>query len=222
LPGIEAASLLLLIMVVGNSNVFMQCVCSAYTCINAAMSATACSFVLQQAVVARNSHLTHIRHIMQTHNLLLLLLLLQAGVLAAAGLEAWVNNFTGLRSDHDNARALARALAAVPGVQVKSSAAQDEALLTNMVYFRLAAAESANSSSTSSSTARSSSSSSGTADRTAAFVAALAQRGVLVSGGYGAGGGTMRAVTHLDVGQQDLQRAVEAVKAVLHEQQQQQ
>jgi threonine aldolase len=155
-----------------------------------------------------------------------LLLLLQAGVLAAAGLEAWVNNFTGLRTDHDNARTLARALAAVPGIQLESSAAQDEALLTNMVYFRLAAADSSSSTSSYSSSSSSSSkyssrtSSSGAADRTAAFVAALAQRGVLVSGGYGTGGGTMRAVTHLDVGKQDVQRAADAVKHVLHEQQQ--
>jgi threonine aldolase len=137
-----------------------------------------------------------------------------------------VNNFTGLRTDHDNARALAQALAAVPGIQVESSAAQDEALLTNMVYFRLAAADSSSSStgnsssSSTSSSSGSSSSTSGAADKTAAFVAALAQRGVLVSGGYGAGGGTMRAVTHLDVSKHDVQRAVEAVKAVLSEQQQ--
>ncbi|HXA27786.1 MAG TPA: low-specificity L-threonine aldolase [Candidatus Angelobacter sp.] len=42
----------------------------------------------------------------------------QAGVLAAAGLYALRNNVERLREDHDNARLIADALAAVPGVRL--------------------------------------------------------------------------------------------------------
>ncbi|CAN0504995.1 unnamed protein product, partial [Phaeothamnion confervicola] len=42
----------------------------------------------------------------------------QAGVVAAAGLEALINNFVRTRDDHDNARALSEGLAGVSGLQV--------------------------------------------------------------------------------------------------------
>ncbi|CAN0137378.1 unnamed protein product, partial [Laminaria digitata] len=57
----------------------------------------------------------------------------QAGVIAAAGLEAVVNNYTRLQEDHDNAAALAGGLAALPGVRTKTRTPSH----TNAVYFEV-------------------------------------------------------------------------------------
>eukprot|EP00611_Tribonema_gayanum_P009797 TRINITY_DN1965_c2_g1_i2.p1 TRINITY_DN1965_c2_g1~~TRINITY_DN1965_c2_g1_i2.p1 ORF type:complete len:464 (+),score=166.65 TRINITY_DN1965_c2_g1_i2:195-1394(+) len=128
----------------------------------------------------------------------------QAGVLAAAGLEALVNNFLRLSDDHANAAALARGLAAIRGVRVlggdssgdQQQQQQQEQRRTNMVYFALE--------------------SGGGGGAAAAFARRLAEEhGVLVGGGYGTDGGTMRAVTHLDVGPADVERALAAVRALL-------
>ena len=56
----------------------------------------------------------------------------QAGVLAAAGIVALTTMVEQLGEDHDNAKALARLLASVPGVVL-----DDNAAATNMVYFHL-------------------------------------------------------------------------------------
>jgi threonine aldolase len=56
----------------------------------------------------------------------------QAGVLAAAGIVALTTMVERLGDDHENAKVLARALAAVPGVILDNNAAA-----TNMVYFYL-------------------------------------------------------------------------------------
>ncbi|MEO8627710.1 MAG: low-specificity L-threonine aldolase [Betaproteobacteria bacterium] len=53
----------------------------------------------------------------------------QAGVLAAAGLYALEHNVARLRDDHDNARLLARGLAAIDGIGIRDGTAQ-----TNMVF----------------------------------------------------------------------------------------
>jgi threonine aldolase len=53
----------------------------------------------------------------------------QAGVLAAAGIHALEHNVARLATDHENARALAQALASIEGVTVAPGGAQ-----TNMVY----------------------------------------------------------------------------------------
>ncbi|KAG5190492.1 L-allo-threonine aldolase [Tribonema minus] len=119
----------------------------------------------------------------------------QAGVLAAAGLEALINNFLRLSDDHANAAALARGLAAIRGVRQ-----QQEQRRTNMVYFALESGGGGSSG----------------AAAAAAFARRLAdEHGVLVGGGYGADGGTMRAVTHLDVGPADVERALAAVRVLL-------
>jgi threonine aldolase len=54
----------------------------------------------------------------------------QAGVLAAAGIYALQNNVSRLEQDHENARALAGALAGVDAVKAEYTAAAQ----TNMVY----------------------------------------------------------------------------------------
>ena len=56
----------------------------------------------------------------------------QAGVLAAAGIPALTVMVERLGDDHENAKALARELAAVSGVVLDNNAAA-----TNMVYFHL-------------------------------------------------------------------------------------
>ena len=56
----------------------------------------------------------------------------QAGVLAAAGIYALENNVERLATDHENARALARALTGIKGVAVAPNGAQ-----TNMLYINI-------------------------------------------------------------------------------------
>jgi threonine aldolase len=56
----------------------------------------------------------------------------QAGVLAAAGIHALEHNVARLATDHENARALAQALASIEGVTVAPGGAQ-----TNMVYINV-------------------------------------------------------------------------------------
>ena len=56
----------------------------------------------------------------------------QAGVLAAAGIYALENNVERLATDHENARALARALMGIEGVAVAPNGAQ-----TNMLYINI-------------------------------------------------------------------------------------
>ena len=56
----------------------------------------------------------------------------QAGVLAAAGIYALENNVERLATDHENARALARALTGIEGVAVAPNGAQ-----TNMLYINI-------------------------------------------------------------------------------------
>ena len=56
----------------------------------------------------------------------------QAGVLAAAGIHALEHNVARLATDHENARALAHALASIEGVTVAPGGAQ-----TNMVYINV-------------------------------------------------------------------------------------
>jgi threonine aldolase len=138
-------------------------------------------------------------------------------MLAAAGLEALVNNFLRLQEDHALAARLAEGLAAVPGVVVLPAGAQR----TNMVYFSLTAAAAADSDSNKADGGAGGgggadgSGGGGAAERLAARLAA--EHGVLVGGGYGADGGTLRAVTHLNVGQRDVNRMIAGVRSILAE-----
>jgi threonine aldolase len=103
----------------------------------------------------------------------------QAGVLAGAGIFALEHHVARLADDHARARRLAEALAALPGLSVDLPAVQ-----TNMVYVDVA----------------------GTGRSAAQFVEGLANLGVLVTA---AGAATLRAVTHLDVDDAGIERALD-------------
>ncbi|CBJ32110.1 Threonine aldolase [Ectocarpus siliculosus] len=112
----------------------------------------------------------------------------QSGVIAAAGLEAVVNNYVRLSEDHDNAAALASGLGALRGISAERSPGD-----TNAVYFQVTGMDAQ------------------------AFVDALERdHGVLMGSGY-FGGSTIRAMTHLDVNREGVERAIEASRAVLAE-----
>lgn len=108
----------------------------------------------------------------------------QAGILAAAGMYALDHHVERLAEDHRRARRLAEGLAQIPGIVIDL-----ESVETNMVYF---------------------------AHRTVpadVLRAALAARGLLVSGG----GDRLRAVTHLDVGDAEIEEAILRVQRTLLE-----
>ena len=142
----------------------------------------------------------------------------QAGVLAAAGLHALAHNVDRLAEDHRRARQLVDALAQLKGVHVRT-----DGVRTNIVWFTLADAA--------------------TRGRSAEQITSeLSQRGVLVSGARalraasvsrthppspprpcrtgGCAPGSesqllFRVVTHLDVDDEGVDRAVAALRAVL-------
>ncbi|MBD0305219.1 MAG: low-specificity L-threonine aldolase [Nitrospiraceae bacterium] len=109
----------------------------------------------------------------------------QAGILAAAGIYALEHHVARLVEDHEHARRLAQALQKVPGISV-----HPEHVETNIVVFEV------------------------TDQRRSApqIVTALRNLGVLINA---VGAKTFRAVTHLDVGSADIERAGEIFKTVL-------
>jgi threonine aldolase len=109
----------------------------------------------------------------------------QAGILAAAGLWALDHNLGRLAEDHANARLLAERLVELPGVELDLGTVQ-----TNIVIFRLA----------------------GHMPEAAQVVARAAEADVLVSA-FAAR--TVRAVTHLDVTQEECRRAADLLAAVI-------
>ena len=111
----------------------------------------------------------------------------QAGVLGAAALHALDHHVERLADDHANARLLAFSLAELPGVRVDPATIE-----TNIVFFDVA----------------------GTGRGAGALCDALAARGVQM----GPFGDTLiRAVTHLDVTREHVMKAVDAMRAVLAE-----
>ncbi len=109
----------------------------------------------------------------------------QAGIIAAAGLYALDHNVDRLAQDHTNAKILARGLAEIPGIRI-----QVEHVETNLVFFDVA----------------------GTRLSATEVASRLAARGVRVGA---TGRSLMRAVTHLDVSQADVERAVAIAQEVL-------
>ena len=107
----------------------------------------------------------------------------QAGIAAAGCLYALDHHVDRLVEDHENARHLARGLAEIDGIKVRTAAPD-----TNMVFFDA----------------------SGLGLSNREFIARLATAGVRMSGA----GGTIRAVTHLDVSRADIERALAAVRQV--------
>jgi len=109
----------------------------------------------------------------------------QAGVLAAAGILAIEQMVPRLPEDHDNARRLARGLAAIKGLSLDLGR-----IHTNLVFFDVTGGRR---------------SASDLADR-------LAAEGVLV---LPAGPRRLRAVTHYHIGAEDVERAVAVVRKVM-------
>jgi threonine aldolase len=109
----------------------------------------------------------------------------QAGILAAAGIVALETMTERLSQDHANAHQLATALAQLDGIIL-----DPEKVETNIVIFEMAPE----------------------AISPKELVRALAERGVKLGA---IGGRRLRAVTHCDVGSQDVDYAISAVKEVL-------
>ena len=105
----------------------------------------------------------------------------QAGILAAAGLYALDHNLERLREDHAKALAFARAVARIPGVRIDVSTVQ-----TNIVIIDVSA----------------------TGTGAAEWGTRFQQRGVRLSQ---AGEHTLRAVTHLDVTMEQVNRAADSI-----------
>jgi threonine aldolase len=107
----------------------------------------------------------------------------QAGMIAAGGIYALEHNIGRLAQDHENAAWLARALAAIPRLEILPHSGE-----TNMVFVRFAdpAASSP--------------------QELAAFKAFMKERGILVSPGN-----PMRIVTHLDVDRAACERLVSEI-----------
>ena len=104
----------------------------------------------------------------------------QAGILAAAALYAIGHNIDRLAEDHHRARKLAEAASALPGLFVDL-----ESVHTNLVFIELR----------------------NSVISAAQAVDALRERGVLI---LATGPNRLRAVTHLDVSEQDIDRAIGA------------
>jgi threonine aldolase len=109
----------------------------------------------------------------------------QAGIIAAAGVYALQHHVERLAEDHAHARMLAEALAELPAVRLNPAEVE-----TNIVIFDVSAT-----------------------GRPAQTIAEqLQQDGVRVSV---MGRTTLRAVTHLDVSRQDMERAIAVLRRVL-------
>ena len=106
----------------------------------------------------------------------------QAGVLAAAGLHALDHHVDRMAVDHERARTLAVELESLDGVDVDLESVQ-----TNMAYVDFA----------------------GTGRDATHWVAVLEQAGVLA---HATGATTVRFVTHLQVGDEGVEEAIEAVR----------
>ena len=109
----------------------------------------------------------------------------QAGIIAAGALYALEHNVNRLAEDHANAKSLAEALAEMPGVHVDPGTVE-----TNIVYFDIDERT-------------------GTAP---ALCDALRERGVWT---LPVAPQRARAVTHLDVSRQDIERAIAILRDVL-------
>ncbi|MFH1942435.1 MAG: low-specificity L-threonine aldolase [bacterium] len=108
----------------------------------------------------------------------------QVGILAAAALYAVENNIARLAEDHRNARKLAEAVAKLPGLSVDLETVQ-----TNIIIMKVEKAK----------------------YNAPQVVEDLKKRGVLL---LAVGPIRLRAVTHLDVSEEDIDEAVETFKDV--------
>ncbi len=109
----------------------------------------------------------------------------QSGIIAAAGLYALEHNVERLAEDHANAQLVARLLADIPGVRINPNEIE-----TNIVFFDV----------------------SGTGCDAFNLNARLLAEGIRI-GAYNAG--TMRALTHLDVGGKEIEEAIRALARLI-------
>ncbi len=109
----------------------------------------------------------------------------QSGILAAAGIYALEHHVDRLADDHENARILARELAQIPGIDIAPEEVQ-----TNIVFFNVEA----------------------TGLSAGEISAGLAEQGLRV-GAFGQY--SMRAVTHLDVDADGVNRVIDALRNLL-------
>jgi len=109
----------------------------------------------------------------------------QAGIAAAAGVYALEHHVERLAEDHDNARLLAARLAEVPGIVLDPAKVE-----TNLVFFDV----------------------SGTGSSAEELAAGLRTEGIRigVEGEF-----RMRAVTHLDIGREGVEKAAEALARIV-------
>jgi threonine aldolase len=111
----------------------------------------------------------------------------QAGVIAAAGIEALDNMVDRLADDHANARRLAEGLAEMPGFAVDLASVQ-----TNIIIWRLTAEQAT----------------------PQEVVERLGAQGVKISA---IGGGRFRAVTHYGIEAADIDRAIDVTRQVMEQ-----
>ena len=109
----------------------------------------------------------------------------QAGIIAAGALYALEHHIERLAEDHANAKILADAVQECPGLKLRP-----EQIDTNIVIFHVDPKL-------------------GTAEE---FVTRLEAAGVFM---YDIGPQSVRAVTHLDVGRDEIERAAEAIRAII-------
>jgi threonine aldolase len=110
----------------------------------------------------------------------------QAGILAAAGIYALEHNIERLAEDHLNAKRLARGIAEIEGLAIDVNRVE-----TNIVYFDVRQAGLS----------------------VPILLERLKAEGVLM---LGTSPNSVRAVTHLDVSKDGIERAVEVLRAVVH------
>ncbi len=113
----------------------------------------------------------------------------QAGIIAAAGVYAFEHHIDRLAEDHENARRLARGLAQIEGIVL-----DPPEIATNMVFFDA----------------------SGLGISNVEMNQRLLEKGVRIGAGYGPKG-LMRAVTHLDVNEAMVDKALTVVRAVAND-----
>ncbi len=110
----------------------------------------------------------------------------QAGILAAAGLYALEHHVERLAEDHANAKLLAEALADLPGIHLDPRHVETNIVIMDISTSGLEPHE---------------------------VQARLKEMGILL---LPFGRGRLRAVTHLDVNRQGIQRAIEAFRRIFH------
>jgi threonine aldolase len=109
----------------------------------------------------------------------------QAGILAAAGIYALDRHVARLKTDHDNAKKLARLLQQIPSIQIAPQHVETNIVIFDIVDEPRSPAE---------------------------LVAALKEQGVLINA---TGGKSYRAVTHLNISEKQIDEAAAVFSKVL-------